>query len=655
MNTNLPLNNDYFSRLEEKFAPQIGYLDKLKTTFMESIGQGEKILQNAGQGLRELSNEVVSGNYRNFGPVKYASRALNALAPQTPEEGLRQGLVQLPGGKYFDPTAFGGLKDVSKIAKPKIFKGLKSLSTKLLEKFRGMPENITEQEFKTVLNKVEKEGIRKADLDVVKEMAKRQQQNVTGIIKKDIPINEIRANFKINRELDVDKIDSIVEKFKKTGKIEPIVVDLINGKTIVIDGHHRLIAMKRLGFETVPVFEYQGDLTKLTLIQRERIRDEYLKNLKKNGKINLSKLASDVETQLVPLIPTPVKSPRWSNVGADFIGDGKYGEIVYQSPIKTSAGDVHFRVGTRLGSKIKGVQDFPNYFSHIRYEDMADGKTRKILETQSDLTQKENFEKELDSFVSFDKNVTSAERGRITRLQNQNKYKEAGKLIDEIMARGKKIVESRQQEFSKLQPYSSNDPLAQLRTFREEVKRAAKDGKDTLLIPSGETAMKIEGLGDNTIWSLDNATDAVPSKLKVGKEIYRGERAIGTNENDAWIITDVLGDGKFKAVPKQQYDEIIKAQKTYGDAQTRFVGSIEERLAGRAETFDISGKVDTQHFVYKLNEEAIPREARKMGLEVLGKIKEGLGDWWKIKIPKERSRMPIEAFGVIPFLNNEEE
>src|SRR3990167_6463897 len=56
-------------------------------------------------------------------------------------------------------------------------------------------------------------------------------------------------------------------------------------------------------------------------------------------------------------------------------------------------------------------------------------------------------------------------------------------------------IVGRLDELSKLQPYSSNDPLAQLRTFREEVKRAAKDGKDTILIPSGETAMKIEGLG----------------------------------------------------------------------------------------------------------------------------------------------------------------
>ena len=64
-----------------------------------------------------------------------------------------------------------------------------------------------------------------------------------------------------------------------------------------------------------------------------------------------------------------------------------------------------------------------------------------------------------------------------------------------------------------------------------------------------------------------------------------------------------------------------------------------------AETFDISGKVDTQHFVYKLNEEAIPKEARKMGLIVEGKIKLDNGEWWKIDVPKEMATKPVTAFG----------
>ena len=58
---------------------------------------------------------------------------------------------------------------------PKGFQGLKNLSTKLLEKFRGMPEEITPQQFNEVINRAKKEGIRKADLDMIKEAAERQK------------------------------------------------------------------------------------------------------------------------------------------------------------------------------------------------------------------------------------------------------------------------------------------------------------------------------------------------------------------------------------------------------------------------------------------------------------------------------------------------
>jgi len=429
-------------------------------------------------------------------------------------------------------------KDFYKIfsESPSIFQGLKNLSTKLLEKFRGMPEQITEQQFAEILNRTKKEGIKLAD-------------------------------------------ESLITK---------------------------------------------------SLV-------------KENGKINLAKTAMKVEEQLVPLTPTPVKSPRWSNIGEDFIGDGKYGEIVYQSPIKTSAGDVHFQWNsTREG---KRGEAFPNYFSHIRYEDMADGKTRKILETQSDLFQKENFAREKD--FKFGKQTLRTGTPEHIQVAREKIGEKAGQA-----------VEKRTSDLQKLSTYESNDPLAQLRTFREEVKRAAKDGKDTILIPSGETAMKIEGLGVEKTWMIRGRDmHATVADLKIGREILREGSA-----NDAWIITDVLGEGKFKAVPKS-------ALKEFGAGGVEIKRTIKEAVeSGLDETFDISGKADTSHFVYKLNEEAIPREARKMGLNVEGKVlveSSGKtrplgedkytyiersnkwlapGEWWKIDIPKERGKMPVEAF-----------
>src|SRR3990167_2274575 len=86
---------------------------------------------------------------------------------------------------------------------------------------------------------------------------------------------------------------------------------------------------------------------------------------------------------------------------------------------------------------------------------------------------------------------------------------------------------------------------------------------------------------------------------------------------------------------------------------------------GRTLCFDCHKKTPTFLRNISKNEEAIPREARKMGLEVEGKVietaqgtrpyTEGMfqnkpGVWWKIKMPKDRARMPVEAFGAVPFL-----
>jgi len=456
--------------------------------------------------FKENTKKLIAGR-----GVKSLFTDVETPAPSSLDSAIQEGKQQLT--RATDPFenpdivlgAVGSLESVgNRIPKGKLFTGLKGVSTSLLERFRGLPEEITQQRFNEVVNQATKTGLKKADKDLVTSAAK-------------------------------------------------------------------------IGL---------------------------------NGRINLSKVASKVEEGLVPLTPTPVKSPRYSYIGEDFIGDGKYGEIIYQSPIKTSAGDVHFPPKVKMDfhtdtGKIVG-DNFPNYFSHVRFEDLADGKTRKILETQSDLMQKENFARE------FDARSGASDKSEMKRLEG----------------------------LDKLEKYFSNDPLAQLRTFREEVKRAAKDGKDTILIPSGETAMKIEGLGERNRWMNKTGDTLSVNDLKVGEQVTQD---YGQARIDDWIITDILGDGKFKAVPKDTVypkDDIeFEWNKTLPDGQHYSDSFIE--------TFDISGKVDSKHFVYKLNEEAIPREARKMGLTVEGKITEGKGDWWKINVNPERAEEPVSAFGKI--------
>jgi hypothetical protein len=642
---------------------------------MNEFGQiREDLGKRVFQPLRETEEKI--GKYEvpflpktsalRYLPGEMAKTAGEYLLPQTP---LEAGLFAIPFGTLAKPlkplakTPIGkkvvrvATKELGEIA-PKLFTGLKNISTKLLEKFRSMPTEITEQQFREVLNRAEKEGIRKADKDLIVGLAEKQ------IVKSD------KAVDLINKEVDKEIFVLSKRGYKPTGEkvgwtldngIEHIEINLKNAKGNEINLYARSNGSKVLTkLDTEPLSKtmkpgFGEDIFKGT---------EFSYGAKMpTAKLNLTKLASDVEEQLVPLTATSVKSPRWSNIGEDFIGDGKYGEIVYQSPVKTSAGEVHFhqqKTGYRRSIDNRFIyvnkDSFPNYFSHIRYEDMADGKTRKILETQSDLFQKGRLEMEKDIL--------------------EKAPKKSLKPGDEWFDKQIEIRKEKLEGITKLQPYSSNDPLAHLRTFREEVKRAAKDGKDTLLIPSGETAMKIEGLGEAGRYQFrgvptpENPMTPIIGErnLKIGREI---ERFYGMErEGERWIITDILGEGKFKAMPKEHFDSFAESKGVQNLSGEDLMSYAEQHATknfwGSKETFDISGKVDAQHFVYKLNEEAIPREARKMGLEVEGKIDlagtldsknpfkaSRYGTWWKIKIPPERAGMPVEAYGagLIPFLS----
>jgi hypothetical protein len=82
------------------------------------------------------------------------------------------------------------------------------------------------------------------------------------------------------------------------------------------------------------------------------------------------------------------------------------------------------------------------------------------------------------------------------------------------------------------------------------------------------------------------------SELKVGQEITRDR-----NLQNKYIITDILGDGKFKAVPKQRYEQLKKlTNKDFGkNASDDFVKrQIDAQIQTASETFDISQKLTTQ-------------------------------------------------------------
>lgn len=325
-----------------------------------------------------------------------------------------------------------------------------------------------------------------------------------------------------------------------------------------------------------------------------------------------------------------------------------YKENIYESPIKTSAGSTHF----------SGQTD--SYFGHTRIEDMADNSTRRVIEVQSDLYQKGNLDRE--EFVkaeNFLNALSVDEKKFMTELANDPKRTFWNDLPRELFAKmrpyglsdgtvfqlAKDGFPSKAAGITKLAQY--NDPTAHFRMIREEIKKAAQDGKTKLQFPTGETAMKIEGLGDNRRWynlidsekTVDRGDSLTPENLKVGSLV--GQESAGS---DMWVITDVLGDGKFKAVPKN---------KTYLPSETTLPESKQTKLPdGRVynnqnefiETFDISGKVDTNNPIYKFYNKEVRNYLNKFG----GKeVKDDKGVSW-IEIPiGKNSKGAVEAFGLL--------
>lgn len=415
-----------------------------------------------------------------------------------------------------------------------------------------------------------------------------------------------------------------------------------------------------------PVFKGFDDLTTRTLEKlkgRSTVSKQFISDITNSPDLKQAErdvvrrvLADERDTVNVPDFANKVKSellPLESNVKIPGDRGGlsaqyesitlpdelrgpvaNYSERIYESPIKTSAGEVHFQ-----------ERKHPNYFAHSRIEDLPDKKTRRVIEAQSDLFQKGRLEDEVGGTMG---NVYSPEeisRGVVAydpmvkqwglRVGNSTSFgtkKEMETLRDGILARA--------EEIKKLEPYRNT---WHERVIREEVKQAAKDGKTKLQFPTGETAMKIEGLGQGGEqgflllgdemptggWGTE--TPLTPGNMEVG-------RVITDRSNDDWIITDVLGDGKFKAVPKATHDNFME------------LGGIEDDVARRnyeanAETFDISGKVDTENPIYRFYEKEVGRYlVNKYGAK---RIKDAQGvEWWELPVKKELRNAPVEAYGV---------
>ena len=361
----------------------------------------------------------------------------------------------------------------------------------------------------------------------------------------------------------------------------------------------------------LPAFtDAKGNVDVLDLAQH--IHDKRLLPLKRiGGKARMSSLYGESGYEGTTL-PNELRGPV-----------ANYSEHVYESPIKTSAGSVH-----------PGLPQSEGYFAHTRIEEMAPNympgkKVERTIELQSDLFQKGRLESE---------NIPA-------------------RYIDPTTGKPTKPKEfsAREAELSKLEPYRNT---WHERIIREDIKSAAQRGMDIKLYPTGETAMKIEGLGDNVQWRnvLEEGTAHYDSPLlkiedlKVGKEVSQGMYG-----SDKWVITDVLGDGKFKAVPKKQIDDWrtlnldtpMSGGKRLRDYPKEEQLKIQKaQLESFIETFDISGKVDPNNPIYKFYEKEIGRFLQnKFGGE---QITDPQGvKWWEVYVPKEAKNQAVQAYGGI--------
>ena len=463
-----------------------------------------------------------------------------------------------------------------------------------------------------------------------------------------------------------------------------------------------LKTIEKLKGKTSVSKQFISDLTNSGDLKQAE-RDMIRKALEGEGdKVDVKKFAEKVQTELLPLERGRVETTKYEgvNLPEEVRGNvSRYQERVYESPIKTSAGDTHFggqklersklspedtkrleqlkfdkehyrnqrikaynegkmdrgadyqgreiaadREMNQIKNKVKVSTTPENYFAHSRVEDMADGKTRRVIEVQSDLFQKGRLEKE-----------GVADLGTLTKEQKETynnlrmtSEKDARGISKEVNDFAELINKQRREEISKLEPYRNT---WHERIIREEIKQAAKDGKKTVLFPTGETAMKVEGLGDNSQWSSRHADRGWERLLrdypmKVGMEIKQAGPNI---DADRWIVTDILGDGRFKAVPS---DRVLPR----GESTTHFFGASQEikelpnkDLFGAVdqETFDISGSVDKENPIYRFYEKDIRKFlTNKYKAEPFTDDK-GV-TWWKVNVGPELKKLPIEAFAIAP-------
>lgn len=402
---------------------------------------------------------------------------------------------------------------------------------------------------------------------------------------------------------------------------------------------------------------------------RESVSKEFITNLTNKG--GIKQVERDIIREVLADEESKVNVPNFvEKVKAQFLplevyssdgGEARYEQItlqenrgsvanyvekVYQSPIETEAGKIHWGFGVfdgeDFGEEVKG------YFGHTRIEDMAVGarindydldgnpnyyvlsqakvktETRRVIEVQSDLYQRDRLEQEMSRFEPETIDYTNGER-KVTPDRRVDLREEKAKLLQ------------------------YNNPTAHFRMVREEIKQASQEGIKRLQFPTGKTAMDIEGLSRiNNGWrkTVNYKGETQLGSLLKDKDLEVGLEISKNGIYDNWIIIDILNDSKFVAIQKGVIDTLKTSSNIKNldniDALNYLKIHKESEIQNNTETFDISGKLNTNDPVYKFYEKDLGRYLKNNYNATLVEDKEGVS-WYEVLIKPEYDQ-PVEAF-----------
>lgn len=579
--------------------------DRLHGAISEAVPRGvAEVLQKLPKTKFNVGKNTVE--FDPAGAQEYASRnlepQLSQLYRSLQESGVtgikeNAGLISLAGGIVADPFGLPG-----------------GPSKKVLARAIELAQKSSQDTVPAIFAILRKAG---AEEGLAKDYAKALETADFKKIEEGIAsLDKIQSTSKITPKKTVEELGKDALK-REAGGFEGF-------NDISVSTLEKMRGRKDVSKQYIMDLANQPDLKQPErLLIRKMLEDE-------GDKVDVPKFANKVKTELLPLkrgLYATGDTGRYEsiNLPSELRGPvANYKEHIYESPITTSAGSVHF------GGKSK------NYFAHTRVEDLPavgeerylgdiaggkknmvrgkdglqnNGDTRRVIELQSDLFQKGRLEGETRHADEILSNPTYKEEN--AAAFNNPEAREA--IVRD--------AQSRKDEVSKLEPYRNT---WHERVIREEVKKAAEDGKTKLQFPTGETAMKIEGLNSDSSWTVDGMSRLRERDLRVGLDVAQGDIH--------WVITDVLGDGKFKAVPKHITEGTFAVQP--GDP----------RWEGFNETFDISGNVDTSNPIYKFYEKEVKNFlVRKYGAH---EITDPQGvSWIQMNVKPEYKNVPIQAFG----------